>query len=130
MPLFRLDVRARRFASIKNIQSCQRWRVGLAGFLVLYPWWMTAAPEQSWDARSRGGSELISTGRYAEAEALLRQVVSTLESKPATENAELAKALGKLAVAIQSQGRYAEAEQLCRQALLILEKALGPDHPD
>ena len=31
---------------------------------------------------------------------------------------------------IESQGRYAEAEPLYKRSLAIVEKALGPDHPD
>jgi hypothetical protein len=35
-----------------------------------------------------------------------------------------------LAVLYNRQGRYAEAEALYKRALAILEKALGPGHPD
>ena len=32
--------------------------------------------------------------------------------------------------AYQAQGRYAEAEPLHKRSLAILEKALGPEHPN
>jgi tetratricopeptide (TPR) repeat protein len=35
-----------------------------------------------------------------------------------------------LAGLYNSQGRYAEAEPLSKRSLTIIEKALGPDHPD
>ncbi len=38
--------------------------------------------------------------------------------------------LNNLAALYQAQGRYAEAEPLYRRSLAIVEKALGPDHPD
>jgi tetratricopeptide (TPR) repeat protein len=35
-----------------------------------------------------------------------------------------------LGVIYQAQGNYAEAEPLYRRSLAILERALGPEHPD
>ena len=35
-----------------------------------------------------------------------------------------------MGIVYRLQGRYAEAEPLYKRALAILEKALGPDHPD
>jgi len=43
------------------------------------------------------------------------------------------KQLGRvnnLALLYQAQGRYAEAEPLYKRSLAIMEKALGPQHPD
>jgi tetratricopeptide (TPR) repeat protein len=40
------------------------------------------------------------------------------------------KSLNNLAGLYQSQGRYAEAEPLYQRDLAVIEKALGPDHPD
>ena len=42
----------------------------------------------------------------------------------------LAHGLGTLAWFYKAQGRYAEAEPHYQRALAILEKVLGPDHPD
>ncbi len=38
--------------------------------------------------------------------------------------------LNNLAALNQAQGRYAEAEPQYQRSLAILEKALGPDHPN
>jgi len=42
----------------------------------------------------------------------------------------VAASLNNLAGLYQEQGKYAEAEPLYRRSLAILEKALGPEHPD
>ena len=42
----------------------------------------------------------------------------------------VAKSLSNLAVVYDTKGDYARAEPLYQRALAILEKALGPDHPD
>jgi len=38
--------------------------------------------------------------------------------------------LNNLAVLYKPQGQYAQAEPLYKRSLAIMEKALGPDHPD
>ena len=38
--------------------------------------------------------------------------------------------LGVLALRYRTQGNYAKAEPLYKRSLAILEKTLGPDHPD
>ena len=40
------------------------------------------------------------------------------------------RSLDNLAMLYQAQGKYAEAEPLYVRVLAILEKALGPEHPD
>ncbi len=42
----------------------------------------------------------------------------------------MATSLNNLAGLYQAQGKYAEAEPLYQRSLAIMEKALGPDHPD
>ena len=42
----------------------------------------------------------------------------------------MAVSLNNLAALYQAQGKYAEAEPLFRQSLAIVEKALGPEHPN
>ena len=43
---------------------------------------------------------------------------------------DTAASLINLASLLQAQGDFVRARQLYRRALKILEKALGPDHPD
>ncbi len=42
----------------------------------------------------------------------------------------MATSLNNLALLYEAQGKYAEAEPLYGRALAILEKTLGPDHPN
>ena len=42
----------------------------------------------------------------------------------------MAMSLNNLAELYRAQGRYAEVEPLQKRSLAILEKALGPEHPD
>ena len=42
----------------------------------------------------------------------------------------MAQSLNNLAALYQAQGKYAEAEPLFKRALKIVEKALGPVHPN
>jgi tetratricopeptide (TPR) repeat protein len=42
----------------------------------------------------------------------------------------VAESLNNLAGLYDTQGKFAEAEPLYKQALAIVEKALGPNHPN
>ncbi len=42
----------------------------------------------------------------------------------------MATSLNNLAGLYEAQGHYAQAEPLYQRALAIVEKALGPEHPD
>ncbi len=42
----------------------------------------------------------------------------------------MANSLSNLARLYQAQGHYAKAEPLYKRSLAIMEKALGPEHPD
>jgi tetratricopeptide (TPR) repeat protein len=42
----------------------------------------------------------------------------------------VATSLNNLAALYRAQGKYDQAEPLYKRALAILEKALGPEHPD
>ena len=42
----------------------------------------------------------------------------------------MAESLNNLAELYRTQGKYAEAEPLYKRSLAILEKVLGPNHPD
>jgi tetratricopeptide (TPR) repeat protein len=71
---------------------------------------------------------LILTGRPAEAEPLVAEVVAALDSQPSAW-AEAGVARNNLAVARVYQGRLAEAEDLLQRSLAELEKHGGPEHP-
>jgi tetratricopeptide (TPR) repeat protein len=55
------------------------------------------------------------------------------QQTPSTEKSgdlEEAKRLNQQAIKLYQQGKYNEAIPLARRSLSILEKALGPDHPN
>ncbi|CAJ1408353.1 unnamed protein product [Effrenium voratum] len=70
-------------------------------------------------------------GRVEEAEALVREALSTLETAfpPEAGDVRPAGARARLAQILHLQGRTAEAEPLLRSALEAYEKSLGEDHP-
>ena len=74
--------------------------------------------------------ELYEQGKYAEAEPLLKRLLSIAEKALGPEHPTVATALDNLAEPYRAQGRYTEAEPLYKRSLSIREKALGPDHLD
>jgi tetratricopeptide (TPR) repeat protein len=68
-------------------------------------------------------------GKYAEAEILLLQSLTTTEQTLGRESPGYGTLLQELARVLESQGKYAEAENLLRQARDITERVLGTEHP-
>src|SRR5438876_1000052 len=79
-------------------------------------------------ANCRIAGYLWSRGRYNDAEALLKQVLSSQEKQLGTEHVSTLTTKHNLAVVYYSQGRYSDAELLYKQVLLSQEKQLGPEH--
>ena len=73
---------------------------------------------------------LFDAARYAEAEPLYRQVLSTREAALGADHPDVAASLGSLARLYTAQGRYAEAESFVVRALDIQERGLGANLPD
>ena len=69
-------------------------------------------------------------GLYSKAEALLLRSIEVLETDPANNKLDRAKALNFLGAIYLSQGYFSKAEPLLVTALKIREKALGRDHVD
>jgi len=70
----------------------------------------------------------IKEGRYADAEALIRQALETKERWLGAAHFGVAESLNVLGKLYRIQGRYAEAETLMKQALAIKEQAFGSGH--
>ncbi len=70
----------------------------------------------------------LATGRQAEAEPLLRQVLDIRERCFGAEHPNIAQSLNNLALLLCETGREGQAEPLYRRALTIIEKRL-PNHP-
>ena len=75
------------------------------------------------------GELYLSTGRYQEAEALLRRSLAAREKAAGPEDAGLGPILGNLGLLCRTEGRFQEAEQLYRRSLESRQKSLGPEHP-
>ena len=67
-------------------------------------------------------------GAYADAEGLYRQGLAI--GRDIRDQWTVMACLNNLGELYRAQSRYAEAEPLYKRSLSILEKALGPDHPD
>ena len=87
------------------------------------------AQETLWKTYLDEGVKAYQTGRYAEAEKLLKLAIAEAEQFGPSDP-RLATSLNNLAVLYRTQGDYAKAEPLYKRSLAIFEKALGPEHPD
>jgi tetratricopeptide (TPR) repeat protein len=70
------------------------------------------------------------TGRYAEAEPLIRRSLAIREKVLGQDHPDVARSLNNMADLYERQNRYADAEPLYRRALSIRERAVGLDHPE
>jgi hypothetical protein len=73
--------------------------------------------------------ELYRAGRYAEAEALIRESLAILREQLGADHPDVATSLNNLAALYRVQGRYGEAEPFHQQSLTIRREQLGADHP-
>jgi hypothetical protein len=73
---------------------------------------------------------LQATNRRAEAEPLLRSVVTILEKFLGEIHPRVATALGNLAHLLQATNRLAKAEPLMRRALAIDEQSYTKEHAE
>jgi tetratricopeptide (TPR) repeat protein len=69
------------------------------------------------------------SGRYDDAERLLREALAFGEEAPGETDIQIAAALNALAVTFKYSGRFDEGEPLLKRALRIPEQTLGPDPP-
>jgi tetratricopeptide (TPR) repeat protein len=82
-----------------------------------------------WETQLREAVRFQELGRYPEAESACLAAVKEAE-KFASGDLRLATSLNNLALLYKIQARYAEAEPMYQRALGIVEKALGPEHPN
>jgi len=80
-------------------------------------WW-------AWQSRMRAGDEAYRLGDHSEAE---RHWKAKLDFEM---NMGLNRSLENLAMLYQAQGKYTEAQPLFERSLAMMEKTLGPEHPD
>ena len=72
---------------------------------------------------------LITAASYAEAEPLLRRVLTVHENTYGAEHSIVASDLNRLAGLLKATNRYLDSEPLMHRALAIAEKNFGADHP-
>src|ERR1700759_145902 len=76
--------------------------------------------------RQRAG-ELISQGKYADAEAALNRAIAAQESATGQEDLSVAGPLSDLGALYRAENRLADAQKLYERALAIHKKAQGED---
>jgi Tfp pilus assembly protein PilF len=70
------------------------------------------------------------TARYAEAEAMHREVLATRQKEAGANSLLVSTSLTNLGSVKMRQGEYVEAEELLAKAWEIRDKDLPADHPD
>ena len=78
----------------------------------------------------REANDLYAQGRYAQAQPLLEQSLTTFRQLLGEPYRDTAASYNNLAYNLQAQGKYAEAEDGYRKALALERKLLGEEHPD
>jgi len=76
------------------------------------------------------GPLYLTKALQAEAEPLMRRVVTIFESSLGEHHPNVAAALNNLAALLHATNRLGEAEPLMRRALAIGENSFGTEHPD
>lgn len=77
------------------------------------------------NALNKLGLIYLQTGRYVDAEPLLRRAASILEKAVGIDDPRLAACLSNLAQLCRKQGKYLEAKRLLERAILIRDRAPG-----
>ncbi len=101
-----------------------------AGVLGLSFWFAcTSVSDEEWWKYIHAGMKAYQQGRYTDAET--SWLAALEEAKQfGDEDVRLATSLNNLALLYNTQGQYGQAEPLYLRALAILEKTLGPEHPN
>ena len=103
------------------------WVVGTLWLIML--WGISAGAEDArWESYTTTAWTALSQGQLAEAE---QQFLAALKVATdfAPEDPRLATSFSNLATFYHTQGDYAHAESLYRRLLELLERVLGPTHP-
>jgi tetratricopeptide (TPR) repeat protein len=103
------------------------WVVGTLWLIML--WGMAAGAEDAqWESYTNTAKAALSQGQYAEAE---QQFLAALKVATdfAPDDPRLATSFSNLAMFYHTQDDYAHAESLYQRLLELLERVLGPTHP-
>ena len=90
---------------------------------------LAAGETQNWTARYNAGIDAIEQGRYSEAAEFFQSAVRDAEQF-GRESSRLGMSLYGLALSSYRQNELDGAVSLFQRSLTILERNLGPEHPD
>jgi len=79
---------------------------------------------------SRLATTFIFEGRYADAEALLREILALRLRILGREHMSTLATMNNLGTVLLREGRYSESEQTLREALELQIRFRGPNHPN
>lgn len=85
--------------------------------------------DRLWTHSMAAGQLAYEAGRYNEAEHLLKIALANAE-RFGPRDMRLPSTLNRLAQVYHDQGKYGQAEPLYKRSLALVEKVLGPAHPD
>jgi tetratricopeptide (TPR) repeat protein len=110
------------------IQRRAAFMACVCAVLVTMPAWASNR-DRVWTHSMAAGQLAYEAGRYNDAERLLKIALSNAEHF-GPRDLRLASTLNRLAQVYHDQGQYTKAEPLYKRSLTLVEKALGPSHPD
>ena len=105
-----------------------RWFLAGLVFLALWPA-QASAQQGAWERHMGAAVAAYQQSNYAEAVAQSKAALKAREAF-GSEYPRLANTFSNLSLFYNAQGKYARAEPLYRRALAIVEKVLGPEHPN
>jgi tetratricopeptide (TPR) repeat protein len=85
--------------------------------------------DRQWVQSMAAGQIAFEAGRYAQAERLLKYALVRAE-RFGPRDMRLPSTLNRLAQVYHDQGEFSKAEPLYKRSLALVEKNLGPAHPD
>ena len=115
--------------------TCGQYFTGVMHMGLAKTWWRRVRdlPQENMErlaAYNSLGTALLEDGKYARAEAMFRELLSTQRRVLGSEHEQTLVSSNNLALTLSSQGKHTEAEAIHREVLAVRRRVLGPEHPD
>ena len=115
--------------------TCGQYFTGVMHMGLAKTWWRRVRdlPQENMErlaAYNSLGTALLEDGKYARAEAMFRELLSTQRRVLGAEHPDTLMFGEKLAGSLNAQGKYTDAEAMLREVLPVQRRVLGPEHPD